>query len=134
MSAVVLVLPAVPVIPIVGPLPPLEQDVAETGDAGALLAEPPDPGGRLGCPDVEVGDVCGARVGVEVGVRLQADTVHEELIRLIQGAFEVARPCHAHVVPLGGEQPRERERVGPEPFDQHVHARTIAFSNAVSRT
>ena len=65
-STVVVVLPAVPVIADGRPGPALEQQVAEARDARATSAEQADPRRHLGRPDVEVGDLGLAGVGIEV--------------------------------------------------------------------
>ncbi len=116
------------------PGPALEQEVAEARDAGSLGAQALDAGRHFGRPDVEVGDLGRAGVGVEVGARLQLDPELAELRSPRAGRR--ARRRGRRGAPGGppGEQAGERKRIGVEPLDEDRHVAIIAVSVAVSRT
>ena len=124
-SAVAVVLPAVPVIAIVGP--------AQRSRSRSPRQETRVPcarrrcvrGADVGCPDVEVGDLRRPRVGVEIGFGLNVDSEFAEGDCVLRGG---SGACEAHHVPFLGEPPREGERVGVEPLDENCHPVIIAVS------
>ena len=98
----------------------LEHEVAEAADTGARRAEPGDARRHLRRPDVEERLVVLTRLAVEVGVLADVDVEgaeRERLGRRRAGAGERDRAS------FGGEQPRERDRVGVEPLDEGRHPR-----------
>ena len=131
-NAVVEVLPAVPVMPMLGPRQRSSSRSPRHETLRSLRAEALHPRRDLGRPDVEVGDVGIARIGVEVGFRLDARHRAPRSARASAARRRgLARRTRA---PFRCEQPRERDLVGPEALDQDVHCGDHRGSASFSRT
>ena len=113
------------------PLPALEQQVAEAGHDGALGAQALHAHSRLGRPDVEVGDLGGAGLAVEIGVRLDVDA---ELAELPGVGRPGVTACEAHHLAFCSQEAGKRDRIGVEPLDEGGHVPIIAVRHASKPT
>ena len=117
------VLPAVPVMPMLGPLQRSSNRSPRHERRAPRARSFTDPRRDLGRPDVEVRDLGLTGVGIEVDAGLDIDPELTQLPRL--GRLGL-RARESHRVALAGEQSRERHCVGVEPLDQDIHTWIIA--------
>ncbi len=126
-SAVVLVLPAVPVTPTVAPRQRSRRTSPRRGDARALRAQAVHARRRLRRPDVEVRDVCRPRDAIEVGVWLDGDAERAKVIRR-RRRRRLARNPDGDA--LAREVAGEGDRIGIEALDESYRGPPAAGSRA----